>query len=170
MEAPAMKRSQAALDLALWQADAESMSSSDLYIWLRESGLPPEVAIRLKELVNFTATVGTKVIRLGKVILIKLIEFIKQHPNLAVGMALGAAVSFIVGSIPFLGPLLTPIVLPLGLIVGAVAGHRLDQAQDQGTGRDSGFISITQDVLEIAREFFILFVETVQAIADEIVI
>lgn len=45
MEAPAMKRSQAALELALWQADAESMSSSDLYIWLRERGLPPEFAI-----------------------------------------------------------------------------------------------------------------------------
>lgn len=39
---------QANLDLVLWNAEADSIASSDLYLWLRESGLPSEVAIRLK--------------------------------------------------------------------------------------------------------------------------
>ena len=45
MKAPTMKRTQASLELALWQADTKHMSSSDLFILLRERGLPPEFAI-----------------------------------------------------------------------------------------------------------------------------
>ena len=45
---------EAEFELALMQAESDSMSSSDLYIWLRECGLSPEIAVRLKELVNVT--------------------------------------------------------------------------------------------------------------------
>ncbi|MBP9634373.1 MAG: hypothetical protein KBE28_05065 [Nitrospira sp.] len=168
MSTPAMTRAQASLEMALWHADAEAMSSSDLYVWLRESGLPPEIAIRLKELVGFTAKVGTKVVSLGKIILVKLFEFIKKHQNLAVGMALGAAIASIVSSVPILGPILAPIVLPLGIIVGAIAGHRVDKANDHRINGDTSLVSLTQDVIEIAREFFELFVDTMRAVSDEI--
>ena len=63
-----MTRPQAALELALWQVEADSMNSSDLYLWLRDCGLPPEVAIRLKDLINVTKQVAGKAISLGKVI------------------------------------------------------------------------------------------------------
>lgn len=170
MKTPAMTRAQASLELALWHADAEAVSSSDLYIWLRESGFPSEIAIRLKQLGDLTAKVGAKAINLGKILLIKLIEFVKAHPNLAVGIALGAAVSSLIASIPFLGPILAPIALPLGIVVGAVAGHRLDKANGHSSDGDFGFISVTQDVIEVTREFFKLFIDTIRAVMDEIVI
>lgn len=158
---------QARLELALWQAEADMASSSDLYIRLTEMGLPSEVAIRLKELLEFVKPIGEKMVSIGKIIVLKLIEFIEKHPNLATGIALGAAVSSLIASIPFLGPILAPIALPLGIAVGAVTGHRVDKAQGSKMSGESGFSSIAQDVIEIARAFFQLFIETLTAISAE---
>jgi hypothetical protein len=41
---------QANLKLALWQAEADRMSSSDLYAWLVDSGLSSDVSMRLHKL------------------------------------------------------------------------------------------------------------------------
>lgn len=157
----------ARLELALWQAEADMASSSDIYIRLTEMGLPSEVAIRLKELLEWAKPIGDKMISIGKIIVIKLIEFIEKHPNLATGIALGAAVSSLIAAIPFLGPILAPIALPLGITVGAIAGHRVDKAQDGKMNSGLGLIDITQDVIEIARAFFQCFIETLTAISAE---
>lgn len=151
---------QANLDLVLWNAEADSIASSDLYLWLRESGLPSEVAIRLKKLIDVTAEVADRIISIGKIILIKLIEFIKAHPNLATGVALGAAIGALVSMIPFLGPYLAPIITLLGVTIGAVAGHQLDK-HDKGkfVNTDLNPILITQDLIEIAKEFFKLLID-----------
>lgn len=158
---------QARLELALWQAETDLVSNSDFYLQLRELGLPSEVAIRLKELLEIVKPIGDKVISIGKIIALKLIDFVKKHPNLAVGIALGAAVFLLVSLIPFLGPLLSPIALTLGITIGAVAGHRLDKAQGGKTNSDLGFIDAVQDVIEIARSFFQLFIDTLMAISAD---
>ena len=69
-------KAQAELELALMQAESDSMASSDLYLWLRECGLSPEIAVRLKELVNVTQRIGSKVVSIGKLIVMKLRDFI----------------------------------------------------------------------------------------------
>lgn len=158
---------QARLELALWQAEADLFSSSDIYVRLREMGLPSEVAIRLKELLEIVKPIGDKVISVGKIIALKLIEFVEKHPNLATGVALGAAVSSLISSIPFLGPILAPIALPLGITVGAIAGHRIDKAQGGTMNGNLGLLEIAQDVIEIARAFFQLFIDTLMAISTE---
>ncbi len=165
-----MTRAQASLELALWQADAEAMNSSDFYIWLRESGLPAEVAIRMKELISLTAKIGAKIVQLGKILLIKIIEFIKAHKHVAIGIALGAAISSLVAAIPVFGPFLMPIALPLGIVIGAVAGHRADKSTSGSAYNDSGLVSIAQDAIEIAYDFFAAFIATVRAVADEMTI
>ncbi len=158
---------QARLELALWQADADMTSNSNLYLRLTEMGLPSEVAIRLKGLLEFVKPIGDKMISIGKIIALKLIEFIEQHPNLATGMALGAALSSLIASIPFLGPILAPIALPLGITVGAIAGHRMDKAQGGTMNGDLSLIPIAQDVIEIARAFFQLFIDTLTVVSAE---
>lgn len=168
MNLPAMTRPQAALELALWQAEADSMSSTDLYMWLRDCGLPSEVAIRLKELISSTKQIAGKAISLGKIIVIKLIEFVKAHPNMAVGIALGAMLSSLITSIPFLGLLLAPVSVPLGIAAGAIMGHRLDMAAGGRMNGAIGIVEITQDAIEIARSFFQLFIDTVLALSDEL--
>lgn len=159
---------QARLELALWQADADTVSSSDLYIRLTEMGLPPEVAIRLKALLEIVKPIGDKLISIGKIIVLKLMEFINQHPNLATGIALGAAVSSLIASIPFLGPILAPIALPLGIAAGAIAGHRVDRADGKRVNDDLGVMAIAQDVIEIARAFFSLLIDTLTAVSAEL--
>lgn len=158
---------QARLDLALWQADADMSSSSDLYIRLTEMGLPSEVVIRLKSVLEIVKPIGDKMISIGKIIGLKLIEFIEQHPRLATGVALGAAVSLLIASIPFLGPILAPIALLLGITVFATAGHRMDMAQGGNMNSDLGLIAVAQDVIEIARAFFHLFIDTLMAVSAE---
>lgn len=162
-----MKIPQARLELALWQAEADLLSSSDLYLRLKEMGLSSEVAIRLKELLEIVKPIGGKIISIGKIVVLKLIEFVEKHPNLATGVALGAAVSLLIASIPFLGPILAPIALPLGVMVGAIAGHRVDKAEGGEMNGELGIIAITQDVIEIARAFFGLFIDTFMAISTK---
>lgn len=142
---------QANLKMALWQVDADSMTSSELYAWLVDSGLPHEVTIRLHELASYTKKSGNKVLAVGKIVLIKILEFVKAHPFLVIGAGIGAvvgaAVASLITAVPILGQLLAPVAMALGITItaiGAVAGHRLDKC----------FQGVGEDIFEIAQEFF----------------
>ena len=151
-----MTKEQAELELALLQADADSMTSSDLYVWLLNCGLPPEVVAKLHELIGKTRKVGEKVIAVGKIVIMKIIEFVKENPNLAIGLAVGAVIGVLVSAIPFLGSLLAPIAVALGLI----AGHRLDRmAAGEDVSSNLNLGTIAEDVIQIARKFLTLLIE-----------
>ena len=151
-----MTKEQAELELALLQADADSMTSSDLYIWLLNCGLPPEVVAKLHELIYKTRKVGEKVIDVGKIVIMKIIEFVKENPNLAIGLAVGAVIGVLVNAVPFLGPLLAPIAFALGLI----AGHRLDRmAAGEDVSSNLNLGTIAEDVIQITRKFLSLLIE-----------
>lgn len=165
MTTPALSSAQANLKLALWQVDADSMSSSDLFVWLNDSGLPLEVTTRLHQLVTYTKKTGHKVIAIGKIILIKIIEFVQANPNLVMGMAVGAAVGILGYSVPFLGPLLGPITTALGVTIGAISGHHLDQGHRQY----DGITGVAQSLIEIAQEFFKLFIDVINIVFNNVV-
>ena len=160
-------QAQANLELSLWNAEADATSSSDLYLWLRECGLPSEVAIRLKSLGDTTVKIVDRVVSIGKIILIKIIEFVKAHPNLAIGIAIGAAVGLLTSMVPFLGPFLAPIVAAAGIIIGAVAGHGLDKQMAGLTITNQGSaLTIAQSIIEIAREFFVLMIDILKTVFE----
>ncbi len=119
MTTSVLSSAQADFEVTLLNADAESVSSSDFYLWLRESGLPSEVVIRLKNFVDTTAMIGNRLISIGKIILMKIIEFVRAHPNMVIGIAVGAAIGALVSMIPFLGIYLAPIVTVISTSVGA---------------------------------------------------
>jgi hypothetical protein len=157
----ALSKAQASLNLALWQAEADSINSSELYAWLLDSGLPHEVAIRLHDLIGVTKPVGNKLFSIGKILVIKIIDFIKAHPFLVLGASLsaavGSAVAALITSIPFIGQLLAPVAMALGITitaVGAVIGHRLDKC----------FQGVGEDIFEIAKEFFKLVTDVFNTI------
>jgi ElaB/YqjD/DUF883 family membrane-anchored ribosome-binding protein len=158
MAANVLTPAQANLELAILNAESESMSSSDFYAWLKDLGLPDEVAIRLKGVAEITAEVGKRVVNVGKMVLMKIIEFVKAHPNMAIGIAIGAALGALVNTVPLIGPLLAPIATMLGVAVGALAGHRLDKAAISRS-QNSGILAIGQDVIEIATAFFKLLID-----------
>ena len=165
---PPMTKAQASIELALLSAEAEETTSSDFYAWLRESGLPSEAALRLKDLVNFTMDFGGRLVCIGKIVMIKIVDFAKAHPNLAAGIAVGAAVGVLSSLVPLLGPYLWPIVSLLGVSVGAIAGHRMDKRTTvQERNEESNLIAITQDVIEIAREFLQVLIDIITTAFDE---
>lgn len=155
-----MTEEKANFEIALWNADAETTKSRDLYLWLRESGLPDEVVVRLKNICDFTVKTADRIISIGKIILIKVIEFVKEHPNLAIGVAVGVALGLLSSMIPFLGPYLAPIVGILGVTFGAVAGNRKDR-QDKGqlVNTEANVITISEDIIDIARDFFKMLID-----------
>ena len=161
-----LSKPQANLNLALWQAEADSISSSDLYAWLVDSDLPHDVAIRLHELISVTKKVSNKVFAIGKIVIIKIIDFVKAHPFLVIGAgigaAVGAAVATLITSVPFIGQLLAPVAMALGITitaVGAVVGHRLDKS----------FKGVGEDIFEIAKEFFKLVTDVFNEIFRHVV-
>jgi len=169
MNVAVMTKTQADLDLILLNAEVGTVASSDLYIWLRESGLPSEVAIRLKSLIDTTKKVADQVINIGKIILIKIIEFVKEHPNLATGIAVGVALGVIASMVPFLGSILSPIAIALGVSVGAIVGHRMDKTdKENAVNTDLNLTTtVTQDIIEIARYFFELLIDIFNTAFDE---
>ncbi|MBD1940554.1 hypothetical protein [Microcoleus sp. FACHB-68] len=176
MAGQTLSKAQANFKMALWQADAGSMSSSDLYVWLNDSGLPHEVTIRLHELANYTKKIGNKVFDCGKIILIKIIEFVKAHPNLVagvgIGVALGFAVNYLVSSIPFIGVLLAPLAAALaatfGIVVFGIAGHRLDK-RAQGKEVQNGLMGYAEDVVEIVQAFFQLMIDVFNVVFQNVI-
>lgn len=158
-----MTPQQAELELVLMSAEAGEVHSSDIYAWLRESGLPPEVAIRVRDLVEITRKVGDTVINIGKLLMIKIVEFVRAHPNLVLGIAVGAAISALVGAIPLLGSLLAPLAAAIGMSIGALVGHRMDRHDKGNNQTPASLAGLTQDVIEIAAVFFQFFMDVMRA-------
>lgn len=161
-----LSRAQANLKLALWDTEAESVKSSDVYAQLQDLGLPEEIVSRLHELITFTKKVAGKVLAVGKIVLLKIIEFVKAHPFLVAGMGvgyvIGAAISGLIISVPILGPLLAPVASALGIAsiaIGAVIGHKLDK-QFQGVG---------EDISEIVQQFFALLIDVFNTMFRDVI-
>jgi hypothetical protein len=87
-------------------------------------------------------------IEVGKIIVIKIIEFLKANPKLAASLAIGAAVYLLAHAIPFIGPLLAP------LLAAAAAIYAF------------GTLSSLDDVIKMAKEFFALLVSVFNAVAN----
>jgi hypothetical protein len=161
-----LSTAQANLKLAIWNAEADSVTSSELYVQIQELGLPEEVVSRLHELVSFTQRVAGKVFSIGKIVLLKILDFVKAHPFLiagaGIGAVIGAAIAGLITSIPLLGQILAPVAAILGITiaaVGAVVGHRLDK-QFQGVG---------EDIVEIAQQFFSLLANVMNMIFRDVI-
>ncbi len=159
-----LSEAQAKLKLVLWDAEVASTQEIEIYQWLQSLGLPEEVVTRLHELLSFTQKIGSKIVAIGKIVLLKILEFVQAHPCLAAGMGIGAAIGAVlvglVSSVPFLGSILAPVAATLGIIItgaGAVVGHRLDK-------------QIGRDVSEVIQEFFGLLIDVLNIIFPNVAI
>jgi len=168
MNAQALSAAMANFKLASLNAEAESIKSSDFYAWLDNSGLPPEVSIRLKDLIEKTKEIAGHVISVGRIILMKILEFVKAHPNFFIGAAVGAAIGSLAHLVPFIGNLLATITVPLGIFIGAFYGHTMDKREQGKTAIPNDvLLGIPQDIIEIAKDFFKLLAEIFNVIFDK---
>jgi ElaB/YqjD/DUF883 family membrane-anchored ribosome-binding protein len=169
-----LSKAQAILKFELWHVAAESIRSSEVYSKLQELRLPTEVVDVLYSLIDKTKKIGGRVFNVGKIVLLKVIDFVKAHPFLSLGIAsgifvghnillVGHAITGLISHVPFLSSLLTPIsakitailsVIPS--IVGAILGYRLDKK----------IPDIGQNAKEILEAFFSLLIEVFNTIID----
>lgn len=157
------------MEMDLLAAESSAISGPEIYIWLIEQGMPQEVAIRFRELADVTHEVGGKVVSTGKIILFKVMQFVKAHPNLAIGAAIGAAIGVLATAIPFVGALLAPIVAAIAIILGVVAGDRLDKLENGGdVVRSTGNLGLAEDVILTARAFFELLIRAFSAVFSSV--
>jgi len=164
MTSPQPSKGRANLQLAIWNKQAEASTSEQLYIRIQKLGLPEEIVARLHDLILKVQQVAGKVIHIGKIILIKLLEFVEEHfflvAGAGIGAVLGAALAGLITSIPIVGQLLAPIATALGLTVtalGAIAGNELDKA----------IPNFGKSLVDTAKEFFNLFASILSAIFDD---
>lgn len=170
-----LSKAQAILKFELWHAAAESIRSSEIYSKLQELRLPTEVIDALYSLIDKTKEIGGRVFNIGKIVLLKVIDFVKSHPFLSLGVVsgifvghnillVGHAITGLISHIPFLGSLLAPISAKITTIlgaipsvVGAMLGHRLDKK----------IPDIGQNAHEILKAFFSLLIEVFNTIVED---
>ncbi|MEA3522786.1 MAG: hypothetical protein U9R50_07405, partial [Campylobacterota bacterium] len=80
--------------------------------------------------------IAGKTIEVGKIIVMKIIDFIKENPTLSIGMAIGGAVGALAAFIPFIGPFIAPLTVGLGVAAGAIIGNQLSDVNVTGIAKD----------------------------------
>jgi hypothetical protein len=160
-----MSTAEARCGLEFMNAQAKKIDPIAIAVKLTNEGLPQEIITRLIELCDHVKIIAGRVIYIGKIIVMKVWEFVQANPNLAIGIAVGAALGALSQLVPFIGSLIAPIITTLSTVLGAVVGHRMDK-QEQGKKLESGVIGITADIISLAKEFFKLFSSILNALAE----
>lgn len=122
----AMTTSRAMMELSILSAEASQQEFDDVAVELLGRGIPAEIVTRLKQVWEVTKRLAGEVIALGKILVGKILEFVRAHPGLAIGLAIGAAAAAMVASIPILGSILAPITSVAMTAYGAGVGATID--------------------------------------------
>jgi len=78
--------------------------------------IPVEILTRMEDLWDTTQRIGKEIIAIGKIIVMKIFDFLKANPKLAAGMAVGVIVYFLSNTIPLIGPFLAPILATIAAV------------------------------------------------------
>ena len=104
---------QAMIELSIVDAETREQSFEEFVVRGIASGIPVEVLTRMKELWEQTKEIGGELIHVGKIIVLKIIEFLKAHPKLTASLAIGAVVYLLSNAVPVIGPWLVPLLAAL---------------------------------------------------------
>ncbi|MCE2660396.1 MAG: hypothetical protein LW854_19480 [Rubrivivax sp.] len=148
-------------ELTMRNAQTSLMSFDDVVIDAVSRGVPPEVITRLKGIWEQTKVIAGEVVAIGRIIVREIVNFLRQHPRIALGIALGAAVTALIGGIPFVGPLLQPFSLWLGTFYAAGVGAAMEMGDYSG----SPFTA----AIELAKHFFELITRIFRSVVAYLV-
>lgn len=154
----ALTKERGMFELTLLNAEVSQAEMDDVLVYGLNRGIPPEIMTRLESLWRVTKTIAGEAVSIGKIVVLKIFEFMKANPNLAIGLALGAAVGVLVAMIPLLGALLAPLAGAVSMIYGGIAGA----SQDAGEAPSDLF----SGAMQLARKFLELFQDIILAVKD----
>ena len=161
-----MNEKLAEIELLSYSIIAESLDKSDTMVFLTKMGLPLDIATRLLSLWDKIGKVGDKIISIGKIILLKIIDFIKENPTMAIGMAIGGCLGFLLSWIPGLGLWL----IPIFAIVGGVCGLQKDEINTRDPKSDvQAIFNLLGDSLEVIKKSLQLIVDIFKAVKMDLI-
>ncbi len=152
---PRMTGTEAKLELMILNTETQALEWTDMATLLHGRGASLELVTRMQDLWEKTKVVGGVLVNIGRVIVLKIWEFMRANSNMVLGAALGALVNLI----PWIGPLLAPI----GITLGILQGHRLDKIAE---GQQVSY-SIIEDLITAAKRFFQLLADIFLALRDD---
>jgi len=160
-----MVKEKAELELFVLDATSNDVNKLDIISDFINKGLPIEIVTRLESLWDMTKTIADEVVSVGKIIIIKIWEFIKENSNLTIGIAVGVAIGSLINLVPFFGSFLAPICMLIGGIIGGVNGAKLDRIA-QGEDISTNNSGIFENSIYIAKKFFELFADIFISLKD----
>jgi hypothetical protein len=140
--------------------EASLIPDDRVYRWLVSTHLSQDLVDLIYDLMEKTRVIAGRVLRIGKIIVLKLIEFAKAHPGLAIGVALGAGLACLMVQEPWVGPAVGPLATALGIFVGAAIGHGVDHGRKLG---EMNWKTIAADGIAATGEVLRLLAEALRA-------
>jgi hypothetical protein len=104
-----MSESRGLLELSYTNAEVSNQNFDDFVVYGVERGIPKEILTRMSDLWEKTKEVGGEIIQVGRIVVVKIFEFLKANPQVVTTLAIGSAVYFLTSAIPLIGPLLAPL-------------------------------------------------------------
>ena len=153
-----LTKEQGMFELTLLNAEVSREQLDDVLVIGLNRGIPPEIMTRLESVWGMTRTIAGEVVTIGKIVVVKIFEFLKANPNLTIGIALGAAVGALIAGIPFLGAMLAPLSTALSMLYGAAVGATIDAG---GIPSDP-YVAVAH----LAKKFFELIQEIFLSVKD----
>jgi hypothetical protein len=145
-----------------WNRESKFVQNDEIFKQIRELGLSKTILTQLCKLVKITRKVAGETFFIGKMILIRVLHFIKVHPFLVTSLGLSVVIANIVASliasIPVFGGFLISLLSALkidialkvtGTVISMVFGDSLDKQ----------FPSLGESIFKIAKDFFCLFID-----------
>jgi hypothetical protein len=121
-----MKQQDALLELSMLNAESTEYDFTDVKVKCIKNGIPIEIITRMENLWQTTKLIAGEIVAIGKIIVMKIYDFVVANTHLAMGMALGVSLGAIIAIIPIFGPLLSPLVASVSVIYGGIQGSKMD--------------------------------------------
>lgn len=150
-----MRTAEAELELMILQGKAENAfrNSAHVYEHFVSLGLPKQLSIEFSSLYGATMKIGSQIVKIGKIILHHIFEFIQKNPNVAIGALIGLAIGALLNVIPIIGSLLSGLITPILVTVFALYGVRADK-KNRGEYEVSGIPDAFKDIKYLANELW----------------
>lgn len=150
-----MNTEHATFEVLLLEAEAARLDKTEAMAFLSNHGTPLEILMRMDTFWDQAAMVGTQILHTGRIVTMKLVQFISANPHMATGLALGLSLGMLSASIPFIGHLIAPMATLAFSTIGALKGCRLDRITRGEYAGDN----LIEEAIIATRQFWALFCE-----------
>lgn len=150
--------------LMTMESQAKQKTSLDFFNEFTNMGLSQEAVTALKEISIKTAKdIAGKTIEIGKIIVMKILDFVKENPGMFIGAAIGGAIGALSLFIPFIGAMIAPYGATLGAAIGVLVGNQMQNTKE-GKLNSGGLTADIENAIDIAKKFFNLLKDIFMAI------